>query len=96
MDLENWAEVVLVLLCLLSPSSLLAFVRDFISSGCFSHVGVKHLARCGPLFGLEALDTGAPQIIMLDRPFVLFLCTFPGKVTALMAAALTAEFSPLC
>lgn len=33
---------------------------------------------------------------MLYRPFVLFLCKFPGKVTALTAAALTAEFSPLC
>lgn len=50
----------------------------------------------GPCFQLEALDTGALQITIVYISCVLFLCKLLEKVTVLMAAALTAEFSPLC
>lgn len=49
-----------------------------------------------PCFQLEALDTGALQITMVYISSVLLLCKLLEKVTVLMAAALTAEFSPLC
>lgn len=47
-------------------------------------------------FQLEALDTGTLQITIVYISSVLFLCKLLEKVTVLMAADLTAEFSPLC
>lgn len=49
-----------------------------------------------PCFQMEALDTGALQITMVYSPSVFFLCKLLEKLTVLTAAALTAEFSPLC
>lgn len=49
-----------------------------------------------PCFQLEALDTGALQITIVYISSDPFPCKLLEKVSILMAAALTAEFSPLC
>lgn len=47
-DQDNWANVLLFLLYLLSPSCLQGF--HYFRAGCFSHFSLQHLACSGPVF----------------------------------------------
>lgn len=80
----------------LSSFPLLPTGISLLQSRVFLSLQLTTPGMLWPCFQLEALDTGALQITMVYRPSVLFLCKFLEKVTVLTAAALTAEFSPLC
>lgn len=80
----------------LSSYPLMPTGISLLQSRVFLSLWLTAAGMLWPCFQLEALDTGALQITMVYIASVLFLCKLFEKVIVLMAAALTAEFSPLC